>query len=203
MYADDLAGLLRREAHLHQRLRHGVVDDLDHAAADKPLVLDEREVGLDAGRVAIHHEADGAGRSEHGDLRILVAELFAEIERVVPGILRRGVQFRLNIFGLDAANRVAVHANDVEHRLAVDGIARERSLALGDARRLRVGLAAHQRGDGAGNVAAFVGVIRQRHRHQQRAEIGVAEARAGGNRANFRRFSAWDSSRYRPESPAP
>ena len=69
-----------------------------------------------------------------------------------------------------------MHANDVEHRLAVDGIARERAQLLGDARRLRVGFAAHQRGDRAGHVAAAVGIVRQRQGHQQRAEIGVAQA---------------------------
>ena len=53
----------------------GVVDDLDHAAADELLVLDEGEVGLDAGGVAVHHEADGAGGGEDGDLGVAVAVL--------------------------------------------------------------------------------------------------------------------------------
>ena len=88
---DDLRNLLRRIAELHQRLRNGVVDDFDDAAADQPLLLYQRKVGLDAGGVAIHHEADGAGGSEHGNLRILVAVLFAEFESGVPRLLR-GVQ---------------------------------------------------------------------------------------------------------------
>ncbi len=58
-----------------QRLRNGVVDDLDQAAADQLLVLHQRQIRLDAGGVAIHHEADGAGGREHGYLRILVAVL--------------------------------------------------------------------------------------------------------------------------------
>ena len=82
-------------------------------------MLHEREIGLDAGGVAIHHEADGAGGREHGDLRILVAEFFAERERVVPGFLRGAEQRRLHVFRLDGPQRIAVHANDVEHRLAV------------------------------------------------------------------------------------
>ena len=86
--ADDGVGLLRRVAELEQRRRHGVVDDLDHAAADQLLVLHQRQVGLDAGGVAIHHEADGAGGRQHGDLRIAVAELFAVLQRLVPGLLR-------------------------------------------------------------------------------------------------------------------
>ena len=72
--------------------------------------------------------------------------------------------------------RIAVHANDVEHRLAVGGVAGERPEALGDARGLRVSFAAHQRGDGAGHVAAAVGIIGQRHGHQQRAQVGIAQA---------------------------
>ena len=69
-----------------------------------------------------------------------------------------------------------MHADHVEHRLAVAQIAGERPQLLGDARRLRVGFAAHQRGDGAADVAAAFGIVGQRQRHQQRAEIGVAEA---------------------------
>jgi len=75
--ADDFAGLLWRVAELHHRGRNGVVDDFDDAAADELLVFDEGEVRLDAGGVAIHHEADGAGGSENGDLGILEAVLFA------------------------------------------------------------------------------------------------------------------------------
>ena len=67
-----------------QRQRDGLVDDLDRAAADELLVLDEREVRLDAGRVAIHHEADRAGGREHRDLAVLVAVLRAGLEGRVP-----------------------------------------------------------------------------------------------------------------------
>ena len=116
---DDLGDVLGRVAEPHQRLRHGVVDDLDHAAAHQPLLLHEREVGLDAGGIAIHHEADRARGSEHGDLRILVAELFAQFERRIPRFLRGAQQRRLHVFLLDRPQRIAMHANHVEHRLAV------------------------------------------------------------------------------------
>ena len=53
-----------------QAFGHGAVDDLEIAAAGEFLEFDEREIGLDAGRVAIHHEADGAGRRDHADLRV-------------------------------------------------------------------------------------------------------------------------------------
>ena len=58
-----------------QRFGHGAIDDLQHAAAREEFVFHQRDVGFDAGRVAIHEERDGAGRGEHGDLRIAVAVL--------------------------------------------------------------------------------------------------------------------------------
>src|SRR5688500_19226831 len=67
---DDLLGLDRRVAELLERLRHRLVDDLQVAAADEPLVLDERDVRLDAGRVAIHHEGDGARRRQDRELPV-------------------------------------------------------------------------------------------------------------------------------------
>ena len=81
----DLGDLGFAIAERAQRLRHGAVDDLEVAAAGELLELHQREVGLDAGGVAVHHQADGAGRRDHGRLRVAVAVLLAERERVVPG----------------------------------------------------------------------------------------------------------------------
>ena len=47
---------------------------------------------------------------------------------------------------------------------------------FGDARGLQVGFAAHDGGDAGGVVAAGVGVVGQAGGHQQRAEVGVAQA---------------------------
>ena len=41
---------------------------------------------------------------------------------------------------------------------------------------LQIGLAAHDGGEGGGEVAAGVGVVGQAEGHEQRAEVGVAEA---------------------------
>ena len=87
--ADDGVDFGVGVAELEERGGDGVVDDLDHAAADELLVLDEGEVGLDAGGVAVHHEADGAGGGEDGDLGVAVAVLFAVGEGAVPGVARR------------------------------------------------------------------------------------------------------------------
>ena len=50
-----------------------LVDDLEHAATGQLLVFDQRDVRLDPGRVAIHQEADRAGRSQHRGLGIAEA----------------------------------------------------------------------------------------------------------------------------------
>ncbi len=127
--ADDGVDLRIVIAELEERGGHGVVDDFDHAAADQLLVLDEGEVGLDAGGVAIHHEADGAGGSEHSHLRVTVAVLLAVGEGLVPAIFAGGdeVVELGNGEGLGAGFRLAdlvdlsaVHADDVEEGLAVD-----------------------------------------------------------------------------------
>ena len=81
---DDVGDLLLVVTQSAQSLGHGAVDDLEIAAARELLELDQREVGLDAGRVAIHHEADGAGRRDHRDLRVAIAVRLAERERVAP-----------------------------------------------------------------------------------------------------------------------
>ena len=70
---EDLVDLFRAVAELAQGGRDGLVDDLEEALADELLVLDERDVRLDPGRIAIHHEGDRAGRGEDGDLGVAVA----------------------------------------------------------------------------------------------------------------------------------
>ena len=82
--ANDGIGLIVRVSELEQRGGHSIVDDFDHAAADQLLVLHQRQVRLDSCCVAVHHEADGAGGSEHGDLRIAIAVFFSVGESFVP-----------------------------------------------------------------------------------------------------------------------
>ena len=83
----DLGDLALAIAERAQRRGHRVVDDLEVAAAGELLELHQREIGLDAGGVAIHDEADRAGRRDHGGLRVAIAVLLAERERRVPGRL--------------------------------------------------------------------------------------------------------------------
>ncbi len=81
----DLGDLALGIAERAQRLGHRAVDDLEVAAAGQLLELHQREVGLDAGGVAIHDQADRAGRRDHRRLRVAVAVLLAELDGAVPG----------------------------------------------------------------------------------------------------------------------
>ena len=174
---DDRVDLRRRVAELLERHRHGLVDDLHQPAADQLLVLDQRDVRLDAGGIAVHHEADGPGRRQHGRLRVPVAELLAELHRIVPGGSRGVVQIGRHVARVDVAQRVAVLAHHAEERLAVLLVAGERPAVVArDPRRLRVGLAGHQRGQRRRVVAAAVAVVGQAARHQERAQVRVAQA---------------------------
>ena len=98
---DDVVDLRRGVAEPLERHRHRLVDDLHHAAADQLLVLDERDVRLDAGGVAVHHEADGAGRRQHGGLRVAVAEVLAELHRIVPRLLGGVVEVGGHVLRVD------------------------------------------------------------------------------------------------------
>ena len=172
-------------------------------AADELLVLDERDVRLDAGGVAIHHEADGAGRREHGGLRVAVAVLLAELDALVPDVLGVLEQILGHVRAVDVLERRAVLAHDAQHRLAVLLVAGERPAVVArHARRLRVGRAVHDGRDRRRVVAAGVAVVRQAARHQQRAEVRVAETRAAGSRGCSARSPSSDSSRCRPGFPA-
>src|SRR6185437_9336963 len=88
----DVGDLLLVIAERAQSLGHGAVDDLEIAPARELLELDQSEVGLDAGRVAIHDEADRASRRDHRNLRVAIAMSLAESERVAPGGARRLAQ---------------------------------------------------------------------------------------------------------------
>jgi hypothetical protein len=172
---DDLDDLRLGVAELAQRHRHGAVHDLEEAAADQLLVLDQCDVGLHARRIAVHHERDRAGRREHGDLRVLVAVQATRLERLAPARVRGREQIRGHARRGDRERRVAVHRDHVEERLAVHAVARERPHRLGDLCARRVRLPAHHGRDRGGEVAALVAVVGQAERHQQRAQVRVSE----------------------------
>ncbi len=174
---DDRLDLLLLVAQAAQGLRDGAVDDLHRAAADQLLELDQREVGLDTGGVAGHRQTDGAGRGEDGRLGVTETVLLAEAQHVLPGLggggPDRGVQV-VHADGLGVGVGVLLH--DALVGVGVAGVAVVRADDRGQFGGAPVGRAGHQGGDGAGEGAAAVGVVRVAGGHQQGAEVGVADA---------------------------
>ena len=160
---EDLVDLFGAVAELAQGGRDGLVDDLEEALADQLLVLDEGDVRLHPGRIAIHHERDRAGGREDGDLGVAIAVGLAELERLVvddPG--GRDHVLRDGLVGRDLVGRVAVLADHPQERLAVLVVLDERAAVVaGDDARLAIGLAVHDRGQGGGVVPALVRVVGQ------------------------------------------
>ncbi len=165
--------------------RHGLVDDLQHSAAGELLVLHQRDVGLDSRRVAVHQEADRAGRGEHGRLRVSVAVLAATREHVVPDLPGRVAEI-LRARRVDAVDGGAMHLHDVEHRLAIHGEALEGTDGRGEfgARAIRGTM--EDRREGAAEPAAGIAVVGEPVGHQQAAEVGVAEPKRSEEMAVFR-----------------
>ena len=137
---DDALDRVFRIAERAQASRHHAVDDLEIAAASELLELHQREIGLDAGRIAIHHQPDRAGRRNHRRLRVAEAVLPAELDRPLEGVGGVRDQPRVGAGGVIerhrrcrqalitaalAARGAGVVAYDAEHRLAVRRIARE------------------------------------------------------------------------------
>ena len=174
---DDRLDLLLGVAEAAQRARDRLVDDLHRAAADQLLELDQGQVGLDAGGVAVHHQADGAGRREHRGLRVAPARLLTDLDALLPLLGRlAGDRGRHRARRLDVVAGRGVLAHDPLVRLGVAGVAVVGADHAGHLGRTPVGGAGHQRGDRAGQRAPTVGVVGQAGRHQQRAEVGVADA---------------------------
>ena len=189
MWADDFLRLLGRITQPDERLRHRVVDDLDVPAAHQLLVLDQRQVGLDAGGVAIHHEADGAGGRDDGYLRVAVTGAPPQLVRLVPALNGALEQRRRHVGAVDAVHRAAMHADHLQERLLVARVFLEWPHRFGDARAGQVGLAAHDRGHGAGEVAALVAIVGKAERHERARPGSRNPAPAAGTCASSRRSS--------------
>ena len=174
--ADDLVDLSGRVAELAQYARHRLVDDLHHPAAHQLLVLDEGDVGLDAGGVAVHHEADRPGGREHGDLAVAVAVLRPQGVGLVPHRQRRAEQLLRHQGRVDHVRVLPVLVDHAQHGLGVLRVAGEGAHGARDPGALRVGLAVHEGGDGCREGPAGVGVVGQAPVHQEHAEVGIAEA---------------------------
>ena len=177
-----------------------MVDDLEIAAAGQFLELDEGEIGLDAGGVAVHDQPDGAGRRDHRNLGVAVAVLLAQFQRPVPYVAggpgqfavraigrfqRHRVDRQVFVTGLGAHGGAAVVANDLEHGLAVVLVMGKGAHFGGHFRRRGIGLAAHQRRDGAAKGPPSFRIIGNASRHQIAADVGEAQAQGAVFVAQF------------------
>ena len=162
--ADDFLDLAVVVAEPAQRLRNRTVDDLEVAAAGELLELDESEIGLDSGRVAVHHERDGAGRGDDRNLGVAITVPLAEPVGVVPGLGGRGGEHRLRAVLVveryrqdgeavvpvgPALRRQPVVADDAQHRVLVRRMAGERAQFAGHFCGRRIGDTGHQGGNRA------------------------------------------------------
>ena len=163
-------------ADLPQRPRDRQVDDLHRAAADELLELDQREVGLDARRVAVHHEADGAGRGEHRRLGVAVAVLLPELDDVVPRLRRELVDVGVHrVECLDVVVGSLVLAHDPLVGVGVAGVAGVRTDDSRELGRALVRSTGQQRRDGRRERTPALGVVAVTGRHEQGTEVGVAD----------------------------
>ncbi len=87
-FADDVVDDPARRALIvskrAKRRADRLIDDLERATARQLLEFQQREFRLNPGRIAIHDEADRAGRGDHRSLGIAVPVTAAKIVRGVP-----------------------------------------------------------------------------------------------------------------------
>ena len=134
-------------------------------------VLDggERVVGLDAGRLAVEHQAHCAGRRDRGSSARCGIRAGAQLERRAhsrPAADSTSVGSRP-----PSRQRLDVALDHREHGLAV-------SLELGERPQSRrqlggaaIGDPGHQRSDRGSPIASSLGVVRDSEREQQRGEV--------------------------------
>ena len=171
----DLLDLLGGVAEPGERTRNGLVDDGHRAAADQLLHLDETEVGLDAGGVAVHHEADGAGGSEHRGLGVAHTDVRGDVTGLGPGETGGHEQIGGHAVLLDAMGGGTMLLEHAQHVLGVLGVAGEGAHAGGGAGRGGIGMTGHERGDGRGQRTTLIGVVGKTEGHEQGADVGVAQ----------------------------
>ena len=185
---DDGFNRLRVITKATQAFGHGAIDDLQHAAACEQFVFHERDVRFNTGGIAVHEERDRAGRREHGDLGITIADLFATSQSTIPTFAGFGLEIIKLRTRLNRFHSIAMQLDDLEHgfdvvllgslddtRATCVAIACERLHRTGEFGGLLVRMTGHDRGDRTGEGAAFIAVIRQTVTHAERTEIREAE----------------------------
>ena len=189
---DHVFDLLLIIAQCCHRGRDHAVDDLKVTAAGQFFELHECEVRLNPGGVAIHHQTDGAGRCNHGHLRVAIAVLFTFGQGTIPRFGSGNRQRLIRAIGGLKGNRIdrqtfiavafamrgtAMVADHAQHVVCVRLVARKCPKLRRHLRRRRIGLTAHQRRDGSADRAALVAVIGDARRHQEAADVGITKTK--------------------------
>ncbi len=173
---DDRLNRLVGVAQRPQRGWNRLVDDPHAGSADHLLHLHQREVGFDAGGVAVHRQPDRAGWGEQTDLRIAPSVLLAQ--GVGAGPFAGGQGEHPGVVRFDRADRVGRGGVLTDHSAMGVGVGRETVVGpdcAGELRGAPVGHGRHQGGDRGSHRPASIGVVRAARRHEKRAEVGVAD----------------------------
>ena len=189
--ANDVVDLRLGISQVFKRRRDRLIDDPEIPAAGQLLELDQGKVGLDAGGVAIHDQADSAGRRDHRNLGVAVAMGFAQFQSPVPGPAGGGGQFLVGagagfqwhrrdgqvfVAVLIAVGGTAMIADHPQHGFLVFIIPRKGAHLAGHFRRRGVGDAGHDGGNGGADGAALFRIIGDAGGHQIAADIGETQA---------------------------
>jgi len=141
MMSLNLAALVAQPA---ERTLDRHVDDLEHAAANELLVLDQRDVGsMPVVSQSIMNAIVPVGaRTVACELRNPLA--LAERERIVPHPSCLAQEIERHERRLDLVSGGAMLGDHPLHRLGIGGIPGEGPHLAGDPCRLEIGLAAHE-----------------------------------------------------------
>ena len=98
---------------------HRLVDDAHRAAAHQPFELDEPEIRLDPGRVAVHQQADCSCRGQHRRLGVPHPASVSPFTRRVPCLPGCIEHKRWREFLVDPSRRSTVLIQHPKHRLPI------------------------------------------------------------------------------------
>ncbi len=186
---EDVGDFRFRVSEILQCRGDGLVDNFQHTSAGQQFVFHQGDVGFDSGGITVHQETDRAGGRKQGDLGVAVAELFAFFEGGIPGFAGGGGDVGKAGFGCQVIQFRPVVFDDLEHGGFIGcffrvGVGRVGGIEVaGEGRAggchicaLLIGGTGHEGGDGAGEVACFIGVVGQAVAHDQGTDVGVAES---------------------------
>ncbi|OQA37758.1 MAG: hypothetical protein BWY56_00657 [Acidobacteria bacterium ADurb.Bin340] len=187
----DVLDLLGGVAQAGQGLGDGAVHELEVAAARQLLELHQGEIRLDARGVAVHEQADGACGSQHRNLGIAEAVLFAQSQGAVPafpgglhqGAGHAGAREALGrdgqafVFGSGGVvGGPAVVAHHPQHVALVPFVAGEGAQLGGHLGAGGIGIAREDGGERRAPLGADLAVVGNAQAHEQGAQVGVAQA---------------------------